>query len=217
MNFSIPDYPGWQAGSVYCIGRNYARHIEEMKSKKTKYPVVFLKPRSSLLFGRGAIQLPSISKNVHHEVELVLLIGKKVRNADKDLALSAIKAIAVGLDITARDIQSDAKQKGLPWSLAKGFDTFAPIGNFVECSEDTDLSTIDVQLSVNGKMRQSGNTSQMLFSSVDLVSYLSNHFTLTPGDLIFTGTPDGVSQINAGDRIEASIQNGLSTLKANVQ
>ncbi len=217
MNFSIPGYPDWQAGSVYCIGRNYARHIEEMKSQKTKQPVVFLKPRSSLLFDKGTIQIPSISKNVHHEVELVLLIGKKLKKADKKQALSALKAIAVGLDMTARDIQSDAKTKGLPWTLAKGFDTFAPIGNFTKYSDNIDLENIDIKMSVNGEVRQSGNTSSMLFSSVELISYLSNNFTLTPGDLIFTGTPEGVGPVKSGDVLEASIQNGLSTLKAYVQ
>lgn len=216
MSFEIKEYPHLQFGSVYCIGRNYARHIQEMKSERTKDPVVFLKPRSSLIFNKDSIVLPEKSSNVHHEVELVLLIGQKAHQLSKEESLQTILAIAVGIDVTARDIQSEAKKNGLPWSLAKGFNTFAPVGNFVEFTPEIDLQNLEIQVLVNNKVRQNGNTSYMLFSSAEIISYLSHQFTLYPGDLIFTGTPDGVSSIINGDTIKASIGNQLSTLKVYV-
>ncbi len=213
MNFSVEEHPRLQFGSLYCIGRNYAKHVKEMKSEKTKDPVVFLKPRSSLIFDGDAIRLPKQSKEVHHEVELVVLIGKKTQRISVSDSLQAIQAIAVGLDITARDIQAEAKKNGLPWTLAKGFDTFAPVGNFVDYTPDISIQNLDIQVKVNGEIRQDGNTSKMLFSVAEILSYLSYQFTLFPGDLIFTGTPEGVSPILEGDTIEASIGNNLSTLK----
>lgn len=217
MNYQIKEYPHLQFGSIYCIGRNYAKHIQEMDSKRTKDPVVFLKPRSSLVFNDQSITLPTQSENVHHEVELVLLIGHELKNCVVEDALESIQAIAVGIDVTARDIQSKAKGNGLPWSLSKGFDTFAPIGNFVDFTSSIDINNLDIQVKVNGELRQFGNTSNMLFSVAEIISYLSHQFRLTPGDLIFTGTPEGVSPINNGDIIEAAIGNQLSTLKIYVR
>ncbi len=217
MNYQIKEYPHLHFGSIYCIGRNYAKHIEEMKSQQTKDPVVFLKPRSSLIFNDQTIHLPPQSSNVHHEVELVLLIGREVKNCTPKDALQTIHAIAVGIDVTARDIQSNAKENGLPWSLAKGFDTFAPVGNFVDFNPSIDINNLDIQVKVNGELRQMGNTSNMLFSAAEIISYLSHQFRLTPGDLIFTGTPEGVSAITNGDIIEAAIGNQLSTLKVYVR
>ncbi|MDZ7719024.1 MAG: fumarylacetoacetate hydrolase family protein [Balneolaceae bacterium] len=217
MDYTIKEYPQLQFGSVYCIGRNYARHIKEMKSRQTEEPVVFLKPRSSLLFNEETIQLPRRSSTVHHEVELVLLIGQEVKNCTVADALKFIRAIAVGIDVTARDIQSAAKSNGLPWTLSKGLNTFAPVGNFVEFNSSIDLQNLNIRIHVNGEVRQDGNTLNMLFSPSDIISYLSHHFTLNPGDLIFTGTPDGVSPIVDGDVVEASIGNQLSTLKVYVQ
>jgi 2-keto-4-pentenoate hydratase/2-oxohepta-3-ene-1,7-dioic acid hydratase in catechol pathway len=213
MNFQIPDFPGLQFGSIYCIGRNYAKHARELKNEIPNEPVVFLKPRSSLVFAGGNITIPPISKNVHHEVEMVILISKLAKNiAEKD-ALSVVGGIAAGLDMTARDLQSDAKLKGLPWSLAKGLDTFAPVGNFTAYTPEINLSDLDISVSVNGEVRQSGNTRDMLFPVPKLIAYLSKHFTLTPGDLIFTGTPEGVSAVEKGDLIKASLGSSLSTLQ----
>lgn len=217
MNYQIKEYPHLQFGSIYCIGRNYTKHIEEMKSKQTKDPVVFLKPRSSLIFNDQSIELPKQSSNVHHEVELVLLIGQDLKNCPTDEALKAVQAFAVGIDVTARDIQSRAKENGLPWSLAKGFDSFAPVGNFVDLNSSVNINNLEIQVKVNGELRQFGNTSNMLFSVAEIVSYLSHQFRLTPGDLIFTGTPEGVSPITSGDIIEASIGNQLSALKVYVR
>lgn len=217
MDYTINEYPHLQFGSIYCIGRNYAKHIEEMKSKKTDDPVVFLKPRSSLIFNDQPIHLPQQSSTVHHEVELVLLIGRAVKNCPVEEALQTVQAVAVGIDVTARDIQSQAKKNGLPWTLSKGFDTFAPIGSFVELDSLSDIQNLDIQVRVNGELRQLGNTSNMLFSVSEIISYLSHQFTLDPGDLIFTGTPEGVSPITDGDIIEASIGDQLSTLKVYVR
>lgn len=213
MDFSIPDYPDMQFGSVYCIGRNYAKHIEEMKSKPTTDPVVFLKPRSSLIFDKDSVIIPPASNDVHHEVELVLLIGKTTKDIEPENALASLKAVAVGIDMTARDIQVKAKKAGLPWTLSKGFDTFSPIGNFSEYNSDLNLENIDIELRVNNSLRQSGNTSSMLFKADQLISYLSSKFTLYPGDLIFTGTPEGVGRVNPGDKLSASLNHGLSSLQ----
>ena len=218
MNYQIKEFPHLQFGSIYCIGRNYAKHIEEMKSEKTADPVVFLKPRSSIIRSGSKIELPSISSNVHHEVELVALIGKETFHVSEDKALDSVCALAVGLDLTARDLQSDAKKAGLPWTLSKGLHSFAPLGNFIKYSSNgtVDVQNLDISVHVNGLCRQSGNTSGMIFTLSEIISYLSAHFKLNPGDLIFTGTPEGVSQINRGDRISAAMGGNLSTLEVDV-
>jgi 2-keto-4-pentenoate hydratase/2-oxohepta-3-ene-1,7-dioic acid hydratase in catechol pathway len=217
MDFEISEYPGLQFGSIYCIGSNFAKHIEEMNSYTAADPTVFLKPRSSLIFNGESIILPPVSGNVHHEVELVVLIGKKTHAIKPGEAAGAIRALAVGLDITARDIQADAKKNGLPWSLSKGFDTFAPVGNFTDFHTGLDIENLDLSVTVNGETRQAGNTSNMLFSAAEIISYLSEQFTLYPGDLIFTGTPEGVSQIKPGDTIDANLGDNLSTLRVYVK
>lgn len=218
MNHRIDEYPNLQFGSVYCIGRNYAKHIEEMKSEKTNTPVVFLKPRSSIIRSGDQVVLPSNSTNVQHEVELVVLIGKITHHVTKTEALNSVQAIAVGLDLTARDLQSEAKNNGLPWTLSKGFHTFAPLGNLSDFNSPLNIVTQNMNLSVwvNDELRQSGNTSDMIFSLSEIISYLSSNFKLYPGDLIYTGTPDGVSEIRKGDKIYATIGDNLSTLKVNV-
>lgn len=218
MTYQIQEYPHLQFGTIYCIGRNYAKHIEEMKSEKTSDPVVFLKPRSSIIRDSEKVILPSISSNVHHEVELVALIGKETFNVTEDEALESVYALAVGLDLTARDLQSEAKIAGLPWTLSKGLHSFAPLGNFVDFNEkaNIDVQNLNISVSVNGDTRQSGNTSGMIFTLAEIISYLSSHFKLNTGDLIFTGTPEGVSQINKGDKIYAILGDNLSTLEVDV-
>lgn len=216
MDFSIKDMPGLQFGSIFCIGRNYSSHIREMRSERTDEPVVFLKPRSSLIFDGDTIRLPSSSTNVQHEVELVVLIGKQIAGEQIKEALDAVEAFGVGIDVTARDIQSRAKLEGLPWTLAKGFDTFSPLGNLVQLTPETDLQDLDISIKVNGETRQKGNTSQMLFKVSEVISYLAGRFTLYPGDLIFTGTPEGVSRLNRGDYVEAVLGDELSTLSVHV-
>ena len=205
-----------QFGSIYCIGRNYAKHAAEMKSEVPESPVVFLKPRSSLIFDRESVVIPTLTNEVHHEVELVILIGKKAKNISPEIAREVIKAFGIGLDMTARDLQSQAKKAGLPWSLAKGFDTFAPLGNLLPFSNKFNLQDLSIEIKVNGNTRQSGHTSDMIFSVEEIISYLSNCFTLYPGDLIYTGTPEGVAAVQKGDQIEASLGEDISTLYVHV-
>lgn len=216
MNFQIPDYPDLTYGSIYCIGRNYAEHIEEMKSSRTKEPVVFLKPRSSVVHNGGKVILPPQSEDVHHEAELVLLIGAEGKNLAVDKSLDIVKALAIGIDFTARDLQSEAKKGGKPWTLSKGFDTFAPVGNFVPLNNKIDPGNLTISLQVNGVEKQNDNTHLMIFTVQEIVSYLTHQFTLTPGDLIFTGTPKGVSRVTAGDNIRAALQQDLSIISVDV-
>lgn len=206
-----------QLGTIYCIGRNYAEHAKELNNPVPSSPLIFLKPQSSLCFDGADIIIPEQSSDVHHEVEIVLAISKKGKNISKHDASNYIEGIGVGIDFTARDIQQKAKDAGHPWSVAKGFDTFAPVSQLIPLSKLEDLDNIDIDLSVNGIKRQSGNSSQMIFSISFLISYLSEIFTLYPGDLIFTGTPSGVAQIKSGDQITASLGKKLTTLSVSVK
>jgi 2-keto-4-pentenoate hydratase/2-oxohepta-3-ene-1,7-dioic acid hydratase in catechol pathway len=217
MTFQIPGLPHLEIGTIYCIGRNYAEHAHELNNPVPGEPVIFIKPRSSAVIENGQIVLPAQSNDVHHEVELVLAVGKTGKNIPADQALTYIAGFGIGIDFTARDLQQTAKEKGLPWSVAKGFDTFSPIGTFIPVSDaDTD-KPFTLELKVNGEVRQKGTTSDMLFPIPELISRLSRIFTLYEGDLIFTGTPKGVSRISKGDKIEAMLGQNLSTLKLNVQ
>ncbi len=198
-------------GKLLCIGRNYARHaIEmerevpiEMEREVPSEPLVFLKPATALVHSGGTVVLPPQSREVHHEVELVALIGRGGRHLPRGEALAHVAGYAVGLDMTARDVQAAAKKKGHPWSVAKGFDTFAPLGSFVAASDMRDVQDLEISLAVNGETRQRGRTRDMLFPVAELVAYCPTTFTLEPGALLFTGTPEGVGPVEQGDRHEA--------------
>ncbi len=213
---TLPGLPHLHPGAVYCIGRNYAEHAKELNNPVPKSPIIFMKPACSLLEDGGTIQIPDGSANVHHEAELVIAVGKEGRNISKEEASDYIAGYAIGIDVTARDIQDTLKSAGKPWLLAKGLDTFAPLGNFIATSEITDTSNISIQLWVNGDLRQDGNTKDMIFPIDDLISRLSVHFTLQPGDLIYTGTPEGVGPMVHGDAVRAVINNGSSSLNVSV-
>lgn len=213
---TLPGLPDLNIGTIFCIGRNYAAHARELQNEIPDEPVVFLKPWSSIIFDGDKIILPHQSQNVHHEVELVAAIGKSGKNIPEELALSHVAGYAVGIDVTARDIQQKAKGKAHPWSVAKGFDTFAPVSSFIAADKIENPQNINLQLSVNGENRQCGNTQLMIFPIAKLISYLSTIFTLHTGDLIFTGTPKGVSPIKSGDKIKASLDN-LVTLRTTVE
>lgn len=213
----IPGLTDLTIGSIFCIGRNYQKHAEELGNTVPDQPMVFLKPSSSIIGDGEAIILPAQSKEVHHEVELVIAIGKKGKNIPGKNALEYIAGYGLGIDVTARDIQQQAKENGHPWSVAKGFDTFAPVSSFFPIDETTDFGAMDISLSVNGKKRQNGNTRNMIFSVAELIAYLSTIFTLNRGDLIFTGTPEGVSLIKSGDSILASLNNNKITLNISVR
>lgn len=193
---------------IFAIGRNYAEHILELNNERPDDPVIFTKPDTALLRNNAPFYYPGFSKDVHHEVELVLRISKDGKNIQEKYSNKHYDAIGVGIDFTARDLQQKAKQKGLPWDIAKGFNGSAPVSEkFLSVSSFSDLKDINFSLSVNDEVRQQGNTSLMLFSFDFIISYLSGFFTLRTGDLIFTGTPKGVGPVRIGDTLAAFIEN----------
>lgn len=202
--------------TIYCIGRNYAAHARELNNPVPGEPVVFIKPASSIVPDGASIVIPPQSKDVHYEAELVLAIGKLGKNIPVDEAMSYVSGYALGIDVTARDLQQIAKDKSLPWSVAKGFDTFAPLSDFIDTSSLPDPHAIEYTLDINGERRQHGMTSHMLFPIPFLVHYLSGIFTLYPGDIVYTGTPEGVGKLNTGDKLHATLNGTDLTLKVNV-
>ena len=193
-------------GKILCLGRNYAAHAREMNAETPESPVVFLKPPSSIIGDGGTVMIPSISNDLHHEVEMVVVIGKEGKNVPIHLSYDHVTGYAVGLDMTLRDVQLEAKKKGLPWSVAKGFDTAAPVSTIVKRESVKDPHNLSISLRVNGTLRQQANTGDMIFRIDYLVSFLSSLFTLEPGDLIFTGTPEGVGRVVPGDVLEAELE-----------
>lgn len=193
-------------GKILAVGRNYAEHVAEMGAPPGGPPVLFLKPATAIVHDGAEIVLPPDAGAVHHEVELVAVIGRAGRSIAPQHALEHVLGFAVGLDLTLRDVQSAAKQRGEPWSLAKGFDGAAPISTVVPRESVGDGSGLAISLRVAGELRQSGNTSQMLRGVGELVAFASRWITLQPGDLIFTGTPAGVGPLRPGDTLEAEIE-----------
>lgn len=197
-------------GKILGIGRNYAEHADEMARDVPNEPMVFLKPASAVVRSGESVILPPQSQNVHHEVELVAVIGEKGRDIPENNALDHVGAYALGLDMTARDLQTKAKEQRHPWSVAKGLDTFAPLGPFTAAASIPDPQNLRLRLTVNGEVRQEASTEKMMFSVAELVSYCSQIFTLTPGDLLYTGTPSGVGPVQDGDVLEAAATNCAS-------
>lgn len=197
----------YNIGKIVCVGRNYAAHAAELGNEIPEFPLIFLKPPSSLIFNEQNIIHPTYGNELHHEVELVLLIGKTVKNADYETAKNAVVGYTVGLDMTLRDVQNKLKAKGHPWTLAKCFDTSAVISNFISTEDYTLTLNETISLSVNGIERQNSKLNMMLFKPIETVVYISKTMTLEEGDLIFTGTPEGVNQVVKGDKITAYIEN----------
>ena len=191
---------------IICIGRNYASHAKELNNPIPEEPVIFMKPDSSLIRNNQPFFIPDFSTDVHHEVELVVKINKLGKHIEKKFAHKYYHEIGIGIDFTARDLQSKLKEKGLPWEKAKGFDGSAPLGKFVPKSTFSDIENINFHLDINGKRVQTGNTSNMLFSIDTIVEHVSKYFTLKIGDLIYTGTPEGVGPVKAGDRLACFIE-----------
>ena len=192
---------------IFAIGRNYAEHIKELNNERPEEPVIFTKPDTAILRSNAPFYYPDFSKDIHHEVELVLRISKEGKNIKEEFAHKYYDAIGVGIDFTARDLQQRAKEKGLPWDIAKGFNGSAPISNkFVPVGEFGNLKDINFSLKVDGIVKQQGNTSLMLFSFDYIISYLSKFFTLRTGDLIFSGTPKGVGPVSVGNKLSAYIE-----------
>tara|TARA_B000000532_G_scaffold211806_1_gene181607 strand:- start:130 stop:741 length:612 start_codon:yes stop_codon:yes gene_type:complete len=199
---------------IICIGRNYIDHIKELSNQKPLNPVVFLKPDSSIIAKNQNFIIPSFSNEIHHEVELVIKINKVGKHIDKSFSHKYYDEIGLGIDFTARDIQSNLKEKGHPWEKSKAFDNSCMVGKFLKKEKLEDISKIEFSLIKNNELVQSGRSNDMLWKIDELISYVSQYFTLKIGDLIFTGTPSGVSKVESGDILEGYIlTNKMFTLK----
>ena len=192
-------------GKIACVGRNYVEHAKELGNEVPANPVLFLKPSSAVIYSGENIIHPTFSNELHHEVELVLLIGKKIKNVSLEEAEKAIIGYGIGLDMTLRDVQNELKKKGEPWTLAKCFDTSAVISDFI--SKDNYNLTLneEIFLSINGIIKQREKLNKMIFKPAEIVQYISSRMTLEEGDLVFTGTPAGVSKVIKGDKLEAKL------------
>lgn len=191
---------------IICIGRNYANHIAELKNERPTEPVVFMKPDSAVLLKQHPFVLPEFSNDVHHEIELIVKINKVGKYIEPKFAHKYYDEISVGIDFTARDLQEQLKNKGLPWEKAKAFDGSAVIGEFVSKDQFASLEDVNFQLIKNGEIAQKGNSSLMLWKIDELVAYVSQFFTLKIGDIIFTGTPEGVAAVQPNDVLEGYLE-----------
>ncbi|KNC90997.1 fumarylacetoacetate hydrolase family protein [Trabulsiella odontotermitis] len=204
---ALLDYP---VSKVVCVGSNYAKHIKEMGSETPDEPVLFIKPETALCDIHQPLVIPQGFGSVHHEVELAVLIGATLRQATEAHVQKAIAGYGVALDLTLRDVQGKMKKAGQPWEKAKGFDNSCPISGFIPAAEfNGDAQNTTLGLKVNGAVRQQGSTADMIHKIVPLIAYMSRYFTLKPGDVILTGTPDGVGPLASGDELEVSL-NGVS-------
>jgi acylpyruvate hydrolase len=194
---------------IICIGWNYTKHIKELNSQLPSKPVFFMKPDSAILRNNKPFFLPDFSQDVQHEVEIVLKINRLGKNIAPEFANRYFEEIGIGIDFTARDLQNECKQKGMPWEISKAFDNSAPIGKFIKKDSLSDLKNIHFSLELNDKKVQEGSTADMIFGFDEIISYVSRFLTLRTGDLIFTGTPPGVGAVKIGDRLKAYIENKL--------
>ncbi len=202
-------------GKIVCVGRNYAEHAKELGNEVPSKPVIFLKPASAVIFSGDKIIHPSFSTDMHHETELVLLIGKTIKDAHEKEAEEAIIAYGVGLDMTLRDVQTELKKKGHPWTIAKGFDTSAVLSDFISVNDYRLTLDEEIILRVNDTERQHEKLNKMIFPPVQIVEYISSLMTLEEGDLVFTGTPAGVNKAVKGDKLYAEIT-GIASLECEV-
>ncbi|XP_061455181.1 acylpyruvase FAHD1, mitochondrial [Rhineura floridana] len=211
MSSSKPLARFWEWGkNIICVGRNYAEHAKEMKSALPSEPLFFLKPSSAYVREGSPIIQPYYCNKLHHEVELGVVIGKRAQAVSQEAAMDHVAGYALCLDMTARDTQEECKKKGLPWTLAKGFNTSCPVSDFVPKKKILDPHQLKIWLKVNGELRQEGDTSGMIFPIPYIISYISGIVTLEEGDIILTGSPKGVSAVQENDEIEAGIQGVLS-------
>ncbi|WP_027002367.1 fumarylacetoacetate hydrolase family protein [Hugenholtzia roseola] len=191
---------------IIAIGRNYADHIAELANERPAAPVVFLKPDTAVLKNNAPFYHPDFSNDIHHELEIILRISREGKYIDKKFAPNYYDKIGLGIDFTARDLQNQLKAKGLPWEIAKGFNGSAPISDFVPKEHFANLKDLNFSLSVNGQIRQQGNSKLMIWDFDEIIAYVSQFFTLKVGDIIFTGTPAGVAAVKIGDRLEAFLE-----------
>ena len=203
-------------GKMVCVGRNYAEHAKELGNEVPSKPVIFLKPPSAVIYSGDKIIQPPFGNDLHHEVELVLLIGKKVKDANEKDAGDAIIGYGLGLDMTMRDVQKELSKKGDPWTISKCFDTSAVLSDFV-LKQDYELTlNEEISLSVNGEVKQKELLNKMIFNPAQIVEYISSLMTLEEGDLIFTGTPKGVGPVQLKDKLEGYLE-GEKVLEVNVR
>jgi 2-keto-4-pentenoate hydratase/2-oxohepta-3-ene-1,7-dioic acid hydratase in catechol pathway len=190
---------------IFCVGRNYAEHAKELKNEVPSAPVIFMKPHTALLTDNQDFYYPNFTKDLHYECEIVLRICKNGRSVSEKFARSYYNAVTVGIDFTARDLQQHQKEKGLPWEIAKAFDNSAVIGQWKTITEEEKNHPLLFSLKKNNEVVQEGNTGNLLFSFEKVIAYVSQFFTLNMGDLIFTGTPQGVGPVAIGDQLSASL------------
>ena len=221
--------------NIFCLGKNYAKHAVEMSRRSTTRlvedpptgvlrtfgksevpgkPIVFMKPSSAIVHNGAKVKIPFMTKDMHHETEIFFVIGKEGKNIRKEDARSYIVAMGIGLDLTLRDVQTELKDKGNPWLISKGFDGSAPISNAVPV-DGVDFNSLELKLTVNGQLRQQGSYKNTIFKIEDVIAFISELFTLERGDLIFTGTPEGVAQLKPGDKLHAELV-GLASLDVEI-
>ncbi len=193
--------------NIYAIGRNYAAHIEELNNEKPDEPVIFTKPDTAILRNNDAFYYPEFTNDVHYEVEIIIQICSRGKNIQEKFAYKYYDQAGLGIDFTARDLQTKAKEKRLPWTIAKGFHGSAPISKFFKKEAFGNLNKLNFRLEKNRKVVQQGNTEMMLYSIDEIISHLSKYFTLKKGDIIFTGTPAGVGSVKVGDQLTGYIEN----------
>jgi acylpyruvate hydrolase len=191
---------------IIAIGRNYAKHAKELNNPIPDQPVIFLKPDTAVLKDNKPFYIPDFSSDIHYELEVVLKVSKEGKHISEKFAHKYYEELGLGIDFTARDIQSAHKAKGLPWELAKAFDHSAAISNFIPKTQIENIYDLQFELKVNGNTKQNGNTKHILFSFEKIIAFVSQYITLKKGDLIFTGTPEGVGQVHQGDKLEAWLQ-----------
>jgi 5-carboxymethyl-2-hydroxymuconate isomerase len=205
-----------RVGKIVCVARNYAEHARELGNPVPDKAVLFIKPASSILADGGTVVIPPYAGSCHHEIELAVLIGRPIKAVAEDQALAHIAGYGVALDLTLRDVQAELKAKGLPWEIAKAFDTACPLSTFVPAANIADPQQLHLRLTVNGELRQDGTTAAMLRPVARLLSEASRYFTLEAGDILLTGTPAGVGPLVNGDQAEAVIE-GVGRLSVHVR
>ena len=205
----------YQIGKIVCLARNYVDHIRELGNETPMQPVLFMKPATAVVGDGAMVRIPPYSQECHHEVELAVLVGRGGRDIPEEAALDHVAGYGVALDMTLRDVQNELKKKGLPWEVAKGFDTSCPLSGFVPVEAVPEPQNLRLRLEVNGVLRQDGTTDHMIHPVRRIVSHISSLFTLEPGDVILTGTPSGVGPVRPGDRLRAELV-GLATLEVTV-
>ncbi|WP_211825179.1 fumarylacetoacetate hydrolase family protein [Kistimonas asteriae] len=202
-------------GKVVCVGRNYAEHARELNNPVPTEPLLFMKPATALAPFSDPVRLPEQRGSVHYETEIAILIGREISHISSENVITAIAGVGLALDLTLRELQGRLKEKGHPWEIAKGFDGACPLSSFVSTERVGQWDDIDFQLSIDGEIRQHGNSIEMLMPILPLISYISEHFTLCPGDVVLTGTPAGVGELASGMTLKAEI-NGLMAVESSV-